>query len=125
MKVSERHHHEAYYRPGAPLLDCFWCGRALNTFTQHGKVPKPLDATVDHVLPKNMGGANNRQNRVRSCFECNEKRNRIHMARTAREKRSMLRRYKDWHKGQGQQLRAGFEDHILTTFPNGEKNATV
>lgn len=56
-KIKERlfHHQDA---------KCWVCGtrRSIRTFT------------IDHVLPKRLGGRANRKNLRLACFECNQKR---------------------------------------------------
>ena len=46
-------------RRGAPHGNCHWCGRQFEYLT------------VDHVLPRALGGGNSSENKVRACIQCN------------------------------------------------------
>ena len=47
--------------------------RDKNTCQYCGKVFKPIDLTIDHVIPKSVGGKLCWTNCVASCFPCNNK----------------------------------------------------
>lgn len=49
---------------------CFWCGKRFDTKTKKGR----KKITLDHLLPKSMGGKLNVENLVASCHECNQTR---------------------------------------------------
>lgn len=42
---------------------CIYCNKMIK---------KRSDLTVDHVLPKSMGGSDNKENLVISCTKCNK-----------------------------------------------------
>lgn len=46
--------------------DCYWCGAP------------GLGVTIDHVIPKSMGGSNRLENLVLACEPCNQARGGIH-----------------------------------------------
>lgn len=45
---------------------CHWCGRI------------GLGTTVDHVMPRILGGSNARSNLVRCCYDCNQLKGGMH-----------------------------------------------
>lgn len=57
--ISHATRHRIYWRDG---MRCVWCG------TSHG----PL--SLDHVLPRSVGGSNKPDNLVTACCACNAKR---------------------------------------------------
>lgn len=46
---------------------CVYCGRIPDGSTAG------LEPTLDHVIPKSLGGKSNEANLVLSCFECNQR----------------------------------------------------
>lgn len=48
---------------------CFYC--RVKTNLNYQKRDNHLLATIDHVVPKSKGGANNINNYVLACFGCN------------------------------------------------------
>lgn len=49
---------------------CYWCGKCFDTKTKRGR----KEVTLDHLLPKSMGGKLNSENLVASCHACNQTR---------------------------------------------------
>lgn len=49
--------------------DCIYCWRELNFKRPRGINPTAF--TVDHFIPKSLGGRDNLSNLVPACFECN------------------------------------------------------
>lgn len=54
--------HEVYLRDG---FTCKYCGFDGRSF------PNWLQLTVDHVLPKNSGGSDDKSNKITACRACN------------------------------------------------------
>lgn len=55
---------------------CHWCHEAMH-FNESGVQPRPPRAvTVDHVVPRWLGGSDDEGNLVAACEECNVRRNR-------------------------------------------------
>jgi 5-methylcytosine-specific restriction endonuclease McrA len=48
---------------GRDLCTCVWCGKDAST--------EPMQLTLDHVVPKAMGGSNKSSNLVTACADCN------------------------------------------------------
>jgi 5-methylcytosine-specific restriction endonuclease McrA len=46
---------------------CFWCGKCFDIKTRRGR----KEITLDHLLPKSMGGKLNSGNLVAACATCN------------------------------------------------------
>ena len=61
---------ELYARQGGI---CHYCERAmtLRTFTVQQSALEPRDATVEHLVPRVLGGRDTPQNLVAACHECN------------------------------------------------------
>lgn len=45
---------------------CCWCGEKCNEHKNHD-----LEATIEHVIPKDRGGSGHRRNLVMACRRCN------------------------------------------------------
>lgn len=57
-----------FWKNNKTNLICFWCSNLLN----RGDNRECVDyATVDHVIPRSMGGNNDLENLVVSCKKCN------------------------------------------------------
>ena len=55
---------------------CHYCGQRLATEpAKHGK-PAPNPVTLDHIVPRSMGGGNHLENFVLACPPCNQKKGR-------------------------------------------------
>lgn len=52
-------------------MQCYWCG-AITHFSDGQK--DDLTATVDHLIPKGLGGIDHIDNCVLSCSKCNSNR---------------------------------------------------
>ena len=48
--------------------ECFYCGRKFTT-------PNDPELTIDHVIPKSLGGSNDDGNLVPCCIKCNQEKN--------------------------------------------------
>lgn len=48
---------------------CCYCGRETNDIPEHN-----LQATLDHVIPRSMGGEDTPENTVMACAKCNRSR---------------------------------------------------
>jgi 5-methylcytosine-specific restriction endonuclease McrA len=61
---------ELYARQGG---HCHYCDRAmtLRTFTVQDAPLEPTDATVEHLVPRVLGGRDEPGNLVAACHECN------------------------------------------------------
>ena len=54
--------------------ECHWCGRPLTPFGPSKVQRKPMsqDApTLDHLLPRTLGGTDAQKNLVLACHKCN------------------------------------------------------
>ena len=51
---------------------CYLCGEQMCTDVTPGKPPPSNYATVDHIVPLVLGGANDRSNLALACRECND-----------------------------------------------------
>jgi hypothetical protein len=54
---------------------CHWCHKPTVLVNS----PVPLQATIDHVIPRCRGGADTLDNVVNSCLKCNQDRNKEDM----------------------------------------------
>lgn len=55
-------------------LDCHWCGIPTRKVPNGHEGPLARDmATLDHVHPKSRGGSHDIENRVISCYRCNQR----------------------------------------------------
>jgi 5-methylcytosine-specific restriction endonuclease McrA len=70
------------------VTDCFWCQKELNSIT----------ATLDHVVPKALGGNWSIENCVLACSNCNALRGKLTniliMIRKAKKSKDRDREYK-------------------------------
>jgi 5-methylcytosine-specific restriction endonuclease McrA len=55
---------------------CHWCRRRCLPASRRKATtpPRPLDATLDHVVPQAEGGPTTPENCVMACFACNQRR---------------------------------------------------
>ena len=51
---------------------CHWCGKEV---WRNVRVFAHNRATIDHVIPRSVGGSNGMENLVLACFSCNSARN--------------------------------------------------
>lgn len=56
------------YRIGQP---CYWCRRPMTEKPMPYGRASGTAATVDHLVPRKMGGGNLQRNRVFACRRCN------------------------------------------------------
>lgn len=59
--------------PQSPKRYCFWCNTFLTEPFRDGLEPLASCRTVDHVIPRAKGGRDVRNNRVTSCYRCNQR----------------------------------------------------
>lgn len=52
---------------------CFWCSVRLTDYLHDGLPQLHTARTIDHVIPRSLGGRNVRANRVASCHACNQR----------------------------------------------------
>lgn len=50
---------------------CYWCG----VDTHDDQAEGPTQATIDHVVPRSVGGPDKHENMVLACSQCNRRRN--------------------------------------------------
>lgn len=53
---------------------CHWCNIELNFSFPSDGVQKADNATLDHIIPRGIGGGNWNSNLVVACYSCNHKR---------------------------------------------------
>lgn len=53
--------------------ECHWCGQAMtrDTVNYDGVPPDHTMCTIDHIVPRSMGGSNRWENIVAACWLCN------------------------------------------------------
>lgn len=63
---------------------CHWCGIRMRNYAylENGKTPHDA-LTLDHVIPRGMGGSNDIENCVAACNRCNQHRNNIEQKKAA------------------------------------------
>lgn len=53
---------------------CCWCGAMLD-FSEEAKISRPSNmATIEHVLPRSLGGKDSMDNFMLACYKCNHAR---------------------------------------------------
>lgn len=53
---------------------CCWCDRMMNRQPGSDAHPEPLNVTLEHLTPRNLGGTDAIENLAAACFECNQNR---------------------------------------------------
>ena len=75
MKVDQRIRYKVYRRDN---YTCQYCGVLLDDNRNALFRGKVYDITIDHIIPRWSGGANEEDNLVTACVKCNyEKGNRL------------------------------------------------
>lgn len=87
---------------------CVWCNRPMN-FSRI--IRRPRQATIEHLIPKFQGGANNQKNFLLACNECNNQRGNTPLALWIKDcqgrglnvqKSLIIKKLKEMHESKGE-----------------------